>query len=95
MRADVLLCDPVELEHRDAGLEVLGAERERLGEECAGLRHAFDLLGGLADDHARASTEESASLISWKTSSIVRSPWMPTTLPRVRYHSTSGAVSRS
>src|SRR5581483_11961679 len=82
--ADVLLGDPVELEHRDARLEVLADKRERVRDERARAGHTLDLGLRLADDHAaRPSSWSSASRISWNTSSMVRSAWMPTTLPRV------------
>ena len=83
VRLDVLVGDAVQLAHLDARLEVLGDEREGLGDECAGTRHSLDLGLGLADDHARASTDESDCWISRNTSSMARSAWMPTTLPRV------------
>ena len=75
----MLVGDPVELAHRHARHEVLADERERLGEERAGARHPLDLGGGLADDHARASTDSSERWISSKTSSTARSAWTPTT----------------
>ena len=81
-----LVGDPVELEHRDAGLELVGDELERLPDELARARHPLDLLGGLADDHAsaRASTCSSAFEISDQTSSIGRSACTFTSFPVVR-----------
>ena len=43
----MLVGDAVELEHRHAGLEMLGDELERLLDELAGARHALDLLRDL------------------------------------------------
>jgi hypothetical protein len=40
---DELLADPVELGRRDAGLDVLADERDRLGDELACARHPVDL----------------------------------------------------
>ena len=54
LRRDVLVGDAVELPHLDPGLEMLGDERERLGEERARTRHPLDLGLGLADDHGTA-----------------------------------------
>ena len=79
----MLVGDAVELEHRDAGLEVLGDELERLVDELARARHALDLLCRLADDHAPGLHLSRDSAISWNTASIARSAWMPTTFPRV------------
>jgi hypothetical protein len=42
---DEVLGDAVELARRDAGLQLLPEERDRLGDELAGSRHAFDFLG--------------------------------------------------
>jgi len=83
-RGDVLVGNPVELEHRDADLEMLGDQLQRLVDELACARHAFDLLLGLADDHARACTCSSTSEISAHTSSIGRSACTWTSLPLVR-----------
>ena len=41
-RLDVVVCDAVELAHLDSGLELLGDERKRLGDELARPRHAVD-----------------------------------------------------
>src|SRR5262249_4995806 len=86
-RLDVLVGDAVELAHLDSGLEMLRHDRERLGEQRTRARHALDLGFGLADDHASTLecpwTPSSACSISRKTSSTVRSAWMPTTLARV------------
>jgi hypothetical protein len=60
----VLLGETVEFEHRDARLELLADERDRLGDERAGARHLPDLLGALSDDHAGVFTCSSASWIS-------------------------------
>ena len=83
---DVLVCDPVELEHRDARLELLGDELERLLDELARPGHPLDLLRGLADDHASAlaCTCSSAFEISDQTSSIGRSACTFTSFPVVR-----------
>src|SRR5918912_2959892 len=86
---DVLLADPVELGGRHAGPDVLPDEGDRLGDERARGGHLLDLLGGFPDDHATAPACSSACWISAKTSFSLRSPWMPTTLPRVRQYSTS------
>src|SRR5207302_988824 len=83
-RGDVLVSNPIELEHRDARLEVLRDQLKRLVHELACARHAFDLLLRLADDHARASTCSSTLEISAHTSSIGRSACTCTSLPLVR-----------
>jgi hypothetical protein len=43
-RADELLGDLVELARRDAGLNVLLEQRERVGDDRARARHRLDLL---------------------------------------------------
>ena len=43
LRLDVLVGDAIELAHLDAGLEMLGDQRERLREQRASARHALDL----------------------------------------------------
>ena len=70
MRADELLGDRVELGGRDARLQLLLEQRERVGDDGTGTRHRVDLGGGLADDHADHAP--SALEISPHTSSIVR-----------------------
>src|SRR5262249_51429738 len=80
---EVLVGDAVELAHLDTRLEGLGHERERLPEQRACACHPLGLRLGLADDHASTFecrwTSSSACSISRKTSSTVRSAWMPTT----------------
>ena len=65
-------------------VEMLGNQLQRLVDELACARHAFDLLLGLADDHARACTCSSTPEISAHTSSIGRSACTWTSLPLVR-----------
>src|SRR5262249_1763801 len=85
LRAEVLLGDAVELEHRHAGLERLGAELQRLVAELARARHALDLLGGLPDDRwPRPSSSSMACWISRHTSSMERSACTCTRLPVAR-----------
>ena len=83
MLADELLRDPVELAGRDPELQALSEQRDRLGDELAGSRHAFDFLSALSDDHA-AGTCSNADWISAKTWFSLRSPWIGTRLPRTR-----------
>src|SRR5581483_11005399 len=87
LRADVLLREAVQLEHRHAGLEALADERERLGDERAGASHPLDLGLRLADDHDATSRSRAASSawpISANTSGIVRSACTFTSLPVAR-----------
>ncbi len=81
VRADELLGEAVELDHRDAGPEPLADEGDGAGDEVARAGDAVDLVRRLPDDHARAATCSSVSWISAKTASMLRSAWMPTTLP--------------
>ena len=61
MLADELLGDAIELGGDDAGLGLLAEQRDRVGHELAGARHALDLLWALSDDQARTSCERLGS----------------------------------
>ena len=84
LRADELVGELVELRRRHARPHVLAHERERVGDDAAGLGHRLDLGRGLADDHEATRAWSRASWISAKTSSSGRSPWIPTRLPSSR-----------
>src|SRR5262249_51530544 len=90
---DVLLGEPVELDHRDPGPQLLADHRQRVRDDLARAGHALDLDLALAENHLTA-TCSSAAWISAKTSFGVPSPWILTRMPWVRKCSITGSVSR-
>src|SRR5262249_24539042 len=80
-RADVLFRELVELLRRHARHDALAEQLERFGDDLRRALHLLDLGCALADDHATAACS-SASWISAKTASTVRSPCTVATFER-------------